>query len=90
MLSCASFNIICCQGYGVDSEQLEVRLGKRSGRRYTSVTRQHEVIPNLVSLESHEGPLEVRTLFLQALVVGVDGQKLWKAGGIHLNLFSLN
>lgn len=36
------------------------------------------------------GPLEVRALFLQVLVVRLDGHKLQKAGGIHLNLFCLN
>lgn len=67
-----------------------MRLRKCSGRRFTSLRRQQEVMPNLVPLELPGGPLEVRAIFLQVLVVCVDGHKLWKAGGIHLNLFCLN
>lgn len=36
-------------------------------------------------LESPRGPLEVRALFLQVLVVRIDGHKLWKAEGIDEN-----
>lgn len=35
--------------------------------------------------ESPGRPLEVWALFLQVLVVRVDGHKLWKAEGIHEN-----
>lgn len=56
----------------------------------SSPSRQQDVLTKLVSLELPGGPLEVSALVLQALVVCLDGHKLCRAGGIHLNLFCLN
>ena len=52
---------------------------KCPGGSFASVRWQPEVLPNVVPLELPGGPLEVRPIFLQALVVCGDGHKLWKA-----------